>query len=282
MTSRPPPDPRADELLCDEALDGLDDAERRELASLLGEHLDAERDAIAAAAAAVSLAHADPSSALPPSLQTRVLADASAFFAGRESAPAAPAPAAPSAPAASAAPVAPAPAAPAAPVVPLKPRGLWLPWLIAAACLAIALVAVVTRPVAPVALTPAEARARLLTASDAVRIPWASTGDPLGKGAAGEVLWSNHEQQGYMSFRGLPANDPKAAQYQLWIFDSSQDERHPIDGGVFDVGPGGEVIVPITAKLRVQRPTLFAITLERPGGVVVSSRERLVLAAKAP
>jgi hypothetical protein len=29
----------------------------------------------------------------------------------------------------------------------------------------------------------------------------------------------------------------------------------------------------------VGRPTLFAVTLERPGGVVVSTRERLVLAA---
>jgi hypothetical protein len=31
----------------------------------------------------------------------------------------------------------------------------------------------------------------------------------------------------------------------------------------------------------VDRPTLFAVTVERPGGVVVSKRERIVLAAAA-
>jgi anti-sigma-K factor RskA len=85
-----------------------------------------------------------------------------------------------------------------------------------------------------------------------------------------------------MSFRGLPANNPSESQYQLWIFDQNQDERYPIDGGVFDIGPDGEVIVPVTAKIRVREPTLFAITVEKPGGVVVSSRKRLVLAAKVP
>ena len=30
------------------------------------------------------------------------------------------------------------------------------------------------------------------------------------------------------------------------------------------------------------RPTLFAVSVERPGGVVVSGRERLPLVAKAP
>ena len=42
----------------------------------------------------------------------------------------------------------------------------------------------------------------------------------------------------------------------------------------------GEVIVPIRAALPVREATLFAITIERPGGVVVSSRERLPLLAK--
>ena len=86
-----------------------------------------------------------------------------------------------------------------------------------------------------------------------------------------------------MTFRGLPANDPTRTQYQLWIFDQNQDERHPVDGGVFDIAPGSsEAVVPITAKLAVHTPTLFAVTIEKPGGVVVSSRQRLVLAAKVP
>ncbi len=82
-----------------------------------------------------------------------------------------------------------------------------------------------------------------------------------------------------MRLRGLPANRAAVEQYQLWIVDPSRDER-PIDGGVFDI-PGGvdEVIVPIDAKLRADKPTVFAITLEQPGGVVVSDGPLLVIAA---
>jgi hypothetical protein len=38
--------------------------------------------------------------------------------------------------------------------------------------------------------------------------------------------------------------------------------------------------VPIRARLPVGKPVLFVITVERPGGVVVSSRERIALVAK--
>ena len=50
---------------------------------------------------------------------------------------------------------------------------------------------------------------------------------------------------------------------------------------MFDVTPNarGEVIIPIEAKLAVAKPKLFAITVEKPGGVVVSKRERIVLTA---
>jgi anti-sigma-K factor RskA len=65
----------------------------------------------------------------------------------------------------------------------------------------------------------------------------------------------------------------------LWIFDPERDEK-PIDGGVFDVDKEGEVLIPIHAKLPVGKPTLFAITVEKPGGVVVSDRSRLPLLAK--
>ena len=54
-----------------------------------------------------------------------------------------------------------------------------------------------------------------------------------------------------------------------------------MDGGVFDMPPGGEAAeVPIRAKLAVAEPTLFAVTVERPGGVVVSSRERTATIAE--
>ena len=84
-----------------------------------------------------------------------------------------------------------------------------------------------------------------------------------------------------MRFRDLPPNDTQKHQYQLWIFDAKRVEweARPVDGGVFDVGPGGEVVVPIHAKLDVADARLFAVTLETRGGVVVSKREHLLATA---
>ena len=84
-----------------------------------------------------------------------------------------------------------------------------------------------------------------------------------------------------MSFEDLAANDPAQNQYQLWIFDPTRAdwEQKPVDGGVFDVAPDGTSIVRIDPKLPVRETALFAVTLEVPGGVVVSKRERLVLTA---
>jgi anti-sigma-K factor RskA len=83
-----------------------------------------------------------------------------------------------------------------------------------------------------------------------------------------------------MRFRGLPVNTPSEEQYQLWIFARNQSDRTPIDGGVFDITSTEEVIIPIDPKLPVQDAYMFAVTIEKPGGVVVSSRERLPLLAK--
>jgi anti-sigma-K factor RskA len=74
-------------------------------------------------------------------------------------------------------------------------------------------------------------------------------------------------------------NSPTKEQYQLWIFDKNQSDKTPVDGGVFDVTTEGEVLVSIHPKLKVQEAFLFAVTIEKPGGVVVSSRERLPLLA---
>ena len=41
-----------------------------------------------------------------------------------------------------------------------------------------------------------------------------------------------------------------------------------------------EVIIPIDAKLKVSRPHMFAVTVEKPGGVVISEQERIVVLAK--
>jgi hypothetical protein len=85
---------------------------------------------------------------------------------------------------------------------------------------------------------------------------------------------------GFLRLRDLPLNDPRRAQYQVWIFDKNQDERYPIDGGVFDVDRSGDVVIPIRAAIRVSDPTMFAITVEKPGGVVVSRRDPIVLVGK--
>ncbi len=98
-------------------------------------------------------------------------------------------------------------------------------------------------------------------------------------GKVGDVVWSNERQEGYLILR-LKPNDPAVSQYQLWIFDETRDGRFPVDGGVFDMPDKAEAVVPIRAKLPVGKPTLFAVTVEKPGGVVVSDRQRIVLAAK--
>jgi hypothetical protein len=53
-----------------------------------------------------------------------------------------------------------------------------------------------------------------------------------------------------------------------------------VDGGTFDVSATGEVVIPINAKLKAKSPEMFAVTMEKPGGVVVSKREKIVAVAK--
>ena len=119
------------------------------------------------------------------------------------------------------------------------------------------------------------------SANDKLAVAWKPTNDPAGQNVHGEIVWSNKLQSGFMRFAGLPKNDPKQRQYQLWIFDANQDDKYPIDGGVFDVdSTSGDVIVPIHAKLKVVSPKMFAVTEEKPGGVVVSAREHLVALAQ--
>ena len=61
------------------------------------------------------------------------------------------------------------------------------------------------------------------------------------------------------------------------------DAAAELVGGVFDVGDhlaeDGKAYVPIDAKLRVDQPAAFALTLEKPGGVVKSNNALLVVAA---
>ncbi len=115
------------------------------------------------------------------------------------------------------------------------------------------------------------------TAQDTVTTAWAPSDDPIYGKVTGDIVWSDSEQRGYMRLIGLPINDPSVEQYQLWIVDPDVDS-HPVDGGVFNVDAQGEAIIPIDAKLPVDHPTVFAITLEKPGGVVVSAGPLRVVA----
>ena len=161
-------------------------------------------------------------------------------------------------------------------------RGLRHPawgWLAAAAVLAITVTAWVLWTPGDKSADYATERAQLLAqADDLTRADWTPPEDPGFAQVTGDVVWSDKQQQGYMRLAGMPVNDPKVKQYQFWIVDPDVD-AHPVDGGVFDVTDTGEVVIPIDAKLRVDRPTVFAITVEKPGGVVVSAGPLRVVAA---
>lgn len=184
-------------------------------------------------------------------------------------------------------------------------RSVWLPWTLAAASLTLAAVMVVRSGSAPAPMsepTVAQARQQLIEqtpASDLLRYSWTATDDPAVVGAvSGDLVWDDDTQRGYMRISGLEVNDPTRAQYQLWIFDSARPQgelpqfadakgrgllsQRPIDGGVFDVTETGEVIIEIDAKLRVREAMAFAVTVEPPGGVVVSDRSRVPLLALPP
>ncbi|QEH31920.1 Anti-sigma-K factor rskA [Aquisphaera giovannonii] len=147
-------------------------------------------------------------------------------------------------------------------------------WL-AAACLAF----LPSRPVdrKPPPAPPDELMAAM--GRDAM-VAMTATDHPLAGSASGELAWSGERSAGFMRIKGLPPVDPARGVYQLWIFDRRRDERYPVDGGIFSVRDEGvTVVVPFHAALPVQQPTLFAVTLEPPGGVVVSDRKRILLTA---
>ena len=180
---------------------------------------------------------------------------------------------------------------------PSRRLGSWFGWLgwaaAAAACIALAVNVMITRsnvskqsPEAalqtPAPSTPslAELRDQLAASPGVIKANWTPGNVKDLKQISGDVVWSDEKQTGYIRLRGLPINDAAATCYQLWIFDQTQDKTTPIDGGIFDVSQNGEVIIPINAKLRAVKPEMFALTIERHGGVVVSKRDKVAAIAK--
>ncbi len=172
----------------------------------------------------------------------------------------------------------------------------WFGWAVASvACIALAVNIFSTRVEKPVDVTtnptpiaspdkpsPAKQFEEMIASANVIK---ASFG-PAPKGpvelasAAGDVVWNDAKQTGYMKLRGLPKNDKSVSTYQLWIFDENQDPKYPIDGGTFDITADGDVIIPIDAKIAAKNPKLFAITVEKPGGVVVSDRKKMAAIAQ--
>ena len=130
----------------------------------------------------------------------------------------------------------------------------------------------------PFAKTPIERMQGFanLKPADLVKVSWQPVHEPL---VGGEALWSDSRQEGYMKFTDMPINDPSVKQYQLWIFDTNKEHLTPVDGGVFDISAAGEVVIPINAHVPVEKAVRFAVTVEKPGGVTVSKRERIPVQA---
>jgi hypothetical protein len=268
------------DLLVRELTDALTPEERGALAGAGAPELVARyRSDLERAAGAIALAVAESGvgEPLPSGLRDRLEAQAAAFLPPPRSASATPLPA-------------PRVASPS--TGGMTGRGA-AGWWAAAACLLLAMFAwyrtpqTVFMPAPPSEVrqsepTPAMLRAALLTHPDAIKLPLGATKDPAAAGLSGDVVWDPAAQQGYLRLVGLQPNDPKVQQYQLWIFDGARDQRYPVDGGVFDsAANGGEVIIPIHAAIPVHLAKAFAITVEKPGGVVVSSRDHVVALAQA-
>ncbi len=131
----------------------------------------------------------------------------------------------------------------------------------------------------PIPASAAQQRAQLLaSAPDIIQTSWTSKKDD--KTVLGDVVWSSAQQKGYVRLRDMPALDPNRETYQLWIVDEAQDKKAPVSGGIFNVGQAGEVIVPINAQLKIQKPKMFVISREKAGGVAVSKPNRFVAVAK--
>jgi hypothetical protein len=136
-------------------------------------------------------------------------------------------------------------------------------------------------PAPTVERTLVEQLAALKAEPGTVDVTMAATQDPAARGVKADVLWNEKLQQGMLRVEGLSANDPAIHQYQFWIFDAGRDARYPVDGGVFDIPAGrAEVLIPIRARLAVHAPAAFAVTVEKPGGVVVSARDHVVVLGK--
>lgn len=252
---------RLQDLLAQRATEALDETEQQELDELLRNRLDVDGDAFDRTAAAVHMAALPKGERLPATLRRALEEDAASYFGAKTN------------------------TAPVGNVVHLehptqetRSTPYW-PWLATAAALLLAVTG--WWPGTELAIPTLLEQRTALIEQGAIRVDWTATEDPSATNASGDVVWSQGSQEGFMRFRGLLSNAPSSFQYQLWIFDADRDERFPVDGGVFDIEPGtDEVIIPIRPNVPVGQAVLFAVTVEVPGGVVVSDRGRIAVIAE--
>lgn len=257
------------DLLIAKATCGLSEEETKLLRELEQTFPDLENDnSFELTAANISIANLETSEAMPAHLQAKILADADKHFVSAETEE-------------------------FQKTFAFKPKRSvwqWLGWAFAAAaCAVLAFNIWTTRlnpkvekvyvQITPTPTPPAKQQfEQLLAAADAVKTTMTNPKDP--SEVFGDVVWSDSAQKGFVRLRGVPVNDKTREQYQLWIVAANQNEKTPVDGGVFDISETGEVIIPIDAKVKVEKPSAFAITAEKPGGVVVSKGEKVMAVAK--
>lgn len=279
------------ELLADQAVFGLTEEELMEVERLKKQFPDWEDDDVSLelAAAAVNLSQLEVSEDLPANLRTKIFAAVDDYFEVLEQ---------PETPVNFAAKNSEnAVSASTANVreVEIQTKTSpwqWLGWAFAAAAIVALTITLLTKtenktpeivknptPTPQVELSNEQKREQLIaSATDEVVIPLANPKNE--KEIVGEMVWSNAEQKGFLRFTNLPVNDAAKETYQLWIVDETQDAKTPLSGGIFNIAKAGETVVPVNAQLRVNKPKLIAVTVEKPGGVVVSKQEKVVALAK--
>ncbi|HEY0428963.1 MAG TPA: anti-sigma factor [Pyrinomonadaceae bacterium] len=263
------------DLLIAQATNGLSADEASELQKLEKEFPElANDDSFELAAAGFSMANLDVSEPMPDALQAKILAGADKFFGAEKAETKEPEEFQKT----------------FAFESPKRSVLQWLGWAFAAvACVALGINLWLTRSnpqiqtvyvqASPTPPTPMpQQREQILAASDAVQTKLANPKNP--NEIVGDVVWSDSKQKGFVRLRGVPVNDKTKEQYQLWIVAANQNQKTPVDGGVFDVGENGEVIIPIDAKVKVQNPAAFVVTAEKPGGVVVSEGQKVMAIGK--
>lgn len=291
MTTVPhQPDDRQLLLMADRALGEIDPIEAMELEKLLSS-AGSEREAIALEAAAAAVGVALVSSSMddmPRQVRSRLDATAERWLAGQNNNGVQQAVRGMQAHSGVAQPIPLPVGAGVTPRTGRTPILAWTGWLAAAACLILALIGWTQGGAARMPeVSAVERYAQMVQKPGVVRVEWSANTakpEPLldSDRVGGDVVWDPVTQKGYMRIQGLKPNDPSEGVYQLWVFDATRDAAHPVDGGVFNIASdgSGEVIVPFEPRVPVRQATLFAVTVEPPGGVVVSTRERLPILAQ--